>query len=195
MILRAFFRLTYTRGAAEPEGRPWRSIRKLVSGWPLVLCSRPLSLAGRRRRRSRGTQRRSSAAKAAVDQGRGAGTDRARRLRRATVVGRAGSPMRASPSCASSRRGRPSARCTACTTPTDSLDLKSSVALVMDQDTNEVLFSKNSQAVLPIASLTKLMTAVVVTEASLPLDEMLTITEDDVDTEKGSRSRLRVGTS
>ena len=48
---------------------------------------------------------------------------------------------------------------------------------------------------LPIASLTKLMTAVVVTEANLPLDEMLTITEDDIDTEKGSRSRLKVGTT
>jgi D-alanyl-D-alanine endopeptidase (penicillin-binding protein 7) len=77
----------------------------------------------------------------------------------------------------------------------DSLDLKSSVALVLDQDTNEVLFSKNSQAVLPIASLTKLMTALVVTEAKLPLDETLTVTQDDVDTEKGSRSRLRVGTT
>ena len=76
----------------------------------------------------------------------------------------------------------------------DQLDLKSSVALVVDQDTNEVLFSKNSQAVLPIASITKLMTAVVVTDADLPLDEVLTVTQDDVDTEKGSRSRLNVGT-
>ena len=77
---------------------------------------------------------------------------------------------------------------------TDELDLKSSVALVLDQDTNEVLFSKNSQAVLPIASITKLMTAVVVAEANLPLDEVLTVTQDDVDTEKGSHSRLKVGT-
>lgn len=76
----------------------------------------------------------------------------------------------------------------------DPLDLKSSVALVMDQETNEVLFSKNSKAVLPIASLTKLMTALVVAEAKLPLDEVLTVSQDDVDTEKGSRSRLRVGT-
>lgn len=76
----------------------------------------------------------------------------------------------------------------------DALDLKSSVALVLDQDTNEVLFSKNSQAVLPIASLTKLMTALVVAEAKLPLTEMLTVSQDDVDTEKGSRSRLKVGT-
>jgi serine-type D-Ala-D-Ala endopeptidase (penicillin-binding protein 7) len=76
----------------------------------------------------------------------------------------------------------------------DALELKSSVALVMDQDTHEILFAKNLQAVLPIASITKLMTALVVTEASLPLDETLTVTQDDVDTEKGSRSRLTVGT-
>ena len=76
----------------------------------------------------------------------------------------------------------------------DALALKSSVALVLDQDTNEVLFSKNSQAVLPIASLTKLMTALVVTEAKLPLDEALTVTQEDVDTEKRSGSRLKVGT-
>ena len=77
----------------------------------------------------------------------------------------------------------------------DALELKSSVALVLDSDTNEVLFSKNPSAVLPIASLTKLMTALVVTEAKLPLNETLTITDDDVDTEKNSRSRLRVGTT
>jgi serine-type D-Ala-D-Ala endopeptidase (penicillin-binding protein 7) len=76
----------------------------------------------------------------------------------------------------------------------DALDLKSSVALVLDQDTNEVLFSKNSTAVLPIASITKLMTALVVTEANLPPDEVLTVSEEDVDTEKNSRSRLKVGT-
>jgi len=77
----------------------------------------------------------------------------------------------------------------------DTLDLKSSVALVIDQDTNEVLFSKNEQAVLPIASLTKLMTGVVLREANLPTDQMITISQDDVDTEKGSSSRLKVGTT
>lgn len=77
----------------------------------------------------------------------------------------------------------------------DALDLKSSVALVVDQETNEVLFSKNEQAVLPIASLTKLMTGLIISEAKLSMDEMLTITQDDVDTEKGSSSRLRVGTT
>lgn len=77
----------------------------------------------------------------------------------------------------------------------DPLDLNSSVALVVDQQTNEVLFSKNDSAVLPIASLTKLMTGLVVTDANLPLDELVTITSDDVDTVKGSRSRLAVGTT
>lgn len=76
----------------------------------------------------------------------------------------------------------------------DALDLKSSVALVVDQDTNEVLFSKNPQAVLPIASITKLMTALVVTEAGLSMDDTLVVTQDDVDATAGSKSRLRVGT-
>ena len=75
----------------------------------------------------------------------------------------------------------------------DPLDLKSSVALVVDQDTSEVLFSKNSQAVLPIASLTKLMTALVVVEAKQPLEDMLEISAEDIDTEKNSRSRLSPG--
>lgn len=77
----------------------------------------------------------------------------------------------------------------------DALDLSSSVALVMDQDTNEVLFSKNDQAVLPIASLTKLMTGLVIADANLPMEEMITITQEDVDVHKGSRSRLAVGTT
>ncbi|MBP8161734.1 MAG: hypothetical protein KAX83_06435 [Ottowia sp.] len=77
----------------------------------------------------------------------------------------------------------------------DPLELKSSVALVLDQDTHEVLLSKNDHAVLPIASLTKLMTGLIVSDARLPLDEMISITEDDIDYEKGSRSRLPVGTT
>ena len=75
----------------------------------------------------------------------------------------------------------------------DPLDLKSSVALVIDQDTKEVLLSKNDHAVLPIASLTKLMTGLIISEARLDMNESITITQDDVDTEKGSSSRLRVG--
>lgn len=74
------------------------------------------------------------------------------------------------------------------------LHLSSNVALVMDQNTQEVLLSKNDKAVLPIASLTKLMTGLLVADAKLPLDEEITITQDDVDTLKGSGSRLAVGT-
>jgi len=77
----------------------------------------------------------------------------------------------------------------------DPLDLNSSVALVIDQDTREVLFSKNDAAVLPIASLTKLMTGLVVADAGLDMREMITITSADIDTVKGSRSRLAVGTT
>jgi serine-type D-Ala-D-Ala endopeptidase (penicillin-binding protein 7) len=75
----------------------------------------------------------------------------------------------------------------------DPLDLKSSVALVVDQESGETLFQKNPKAVLPIASITKLMTAIVVLDAGLPLDEMLTVTEADRDTERHSSSRLQVG--
>ncbi|HEY6135428.1 MAG TPA: serine hydrolase [Rubrivivax sp.] len=74
----------------------------------------------------------------------------------------------------------------------DPLDLKSSVAFVIDQDTDQVLFSKNSTAVLPIASITKLMTALVVVEAGLPLEERLVI--DRADVVGAVRSRLAVGT-
>lgn len=75
----------------------------------------------------------------------------------------------------------------------DPLNLGSSVALVIDQDTDEVLFSKNPEAVLPIASITKLMTALVVVAADQPMDELITVTQADVDTHKGSSSRLHVG--
>lgn len=77
----------------------------------------------------------------------------------------------------------------------DPLDLKSNVALVLDQANSEVLFEKNSNIALPIASITKLMTALVVVEAKQDMDEILTVTDDDVDREKFSSSRLRVGTA
>lgn len=76
---------------------------------------------------------------------------------------------------------------------TDELDLKSSVALVVDQDTNEVLLSKNDSAVLPIASITKLMTAVIISESNLPMDETITISSEDV--ANATFSRLKAGAS
>jgi len=72
--------------------------------------------------------------------------------------------------------------------------LSSNSVLVLDQNTQEVLFSKNDKVVLPIASLTKLMTGLLIVDAQLPMDEEITITQDDVDTIKGSSSRLAVGT-
>lgn len=75
------------------------------------------------------------------------------------------------------------------------LALNSAVALVMDQNTGEVLLNKNGGQVSPIASITKLMTALVTMDAALPMDERITITYDDVDRLKGSSSRLSVGSS
>jgi serine-type D-Ala-D-Ala endopeptidase (penicillin-binding protein 7) len=75
----------------------------------------------------------------------------------------------------------------------DPLDLKSSVALVIDQANSEVLFEKNSKVALPIASITKLMTGMVVVEANQNMEEVLEVTTDDIDREKNSSSRLRVG--
>lgn len=76
----------------------------------------------------------------------------------------------------------------------DPLNLNSSVALVMDAETQEILLGKNDTAVLPIASLTKLMTGVLIADAQLPMDEKITITSADVDRLKNSGSRLAVGT-
>ena len=77
----------------------------------------------------------------------------------------------------------------------DPLGLNASVGYLMDANTGEVLYSKNENAVLPIASITKLMTAVVISEANLPMDEAIPISEDDVARLKTSSSRLKVGTT
>ena len=77
----------------------------------------------------------------------------------------------------------------------DPLDLKSGVALVVDQQSNEVLLSKNPDAVLPIASITKLMTALVVVESGLALEEAITIDEGDIELASRVRSRLLPGTT
>jgi D-alanyl-D-alanine endopeptidase (penicillin-binding protein 7) len=71
--------------------------------------------------------------------------------------------------------------------------LASSGALVLDATTGQTLYSKNSHEVTPIASITKIMTAMVVLDAKLPLDEPIQITNDDVDLLKNTRSRLPIG--
>ena len=72
--------------------------------------------------------------------------------------------------------------------------LKSSSVLIIDQSDSSVLYSRNSDVALPIASITKLMTALVVLDAQQPLDEPIRITEADRDLPKASFSRLAVGT-
>ncbi len=73
-------------------------------------------------------------------------------------------------------------------------ELRSASVAVIDQNTGNVLYEKNASAVVPIASITKLMTAMVALDAQPSLAETLTIGEADVDTVKGTHSRLSVGT-
>jgi serine-type D-Ala-D-Ala endopeptidase (penicillin-binding protein 7) len=75
----------------------------------------------------------------------------------------------------------------------DALALRSSVAYVVDQNTSESLFDKNSRAVVPIASITKLMTAMVVLDSKAPMTEQIEVTDEDRDYEKNTGSRLSVG--
>ena len=72
--------------------------------------------------------------------------------------------------------------------------LASASALVQDQRTGEVLMAKRVNEVVPIASLTKLVTTMVILDAKLDMGEQLTILEEDKDTLRHSRSRLPVGT-
>jgi serine-type D-Ala-D-Ala endopeptidase (penicillin-binding protein 7) len=74
------------------------------------------------------------------------------------------------------------------------LDVRSEAVVVMDAADSSVLYSKHAQKVVPIASITKLMTALVVLEANQPLDEIIAITPADRHRDKGSYSRLPVGT-
>lgn len=72
--------------------------------------------------------------------------------------------------------------------------LSANAVFVMDQNSREVLVSKNERSVMPIASLTKLMTGLLIADARLPMDEEIVISEDDLDIYKGTGSRLQVGT-
>ena len=73
--------------------------------------------------------------------------------------------------------------------------LKSGSVLIVDQSDSSVLYSRNPDVAAPIASITKLMTALVVLDAKQPLDEPIQITEADRDHPKGAFSRLTVGTT
>ena len=76
----------------------------------------------------------------------------------------------------------------------DEVYLRSAVALVQDANSGETLIAKNQGVILPIASITKLMTAMVILDAGVNLDQRVAISGDDYDYVKGTRSRLRPGT-
>jgi len=75
------------------------------------------------------------------------------------------------------------------------LSLRSGAAIIQDQETGEVLYVKNASTVAPIASITKLMTAMVVLDAGLDLQEIITISSADIDSLRGTHSRLKPGAS
>jgi serine-type D-Ala-D-Ala endopeptidase (penicillin-binding protein 7) len=74
-------------------------------------------------------------------------------------------------------------------------NLQSHAAIVFDQSSGQILYTKNGDNAMPIASITKLMTAMVVLDAKLNLDEPIVIDASDVDVIKGSRSRIPVGSA
>jgi D-alanyl-D-alanine endopeptidase (penicillin-binding protein 7) len=77
--------------------------------------------------------------------------------------------------------------------PLKPASLRSASVIVLDAGTGEVVIDKNADAVVPIASITKLMTAMVILDRGLELDQRIVLSRDDVDARKGTRSRLRNG--
>lgn len=95
---------------------------------------------------------------------------------------------------AEARRGADKAKVAVAHSP-QRLSLRSSAAIVQDAETGEILFGKNANAVTPIASITKLMTAMVVLDAGLDLNQAITISGEDMDALRGTHSRLKPGAS
>jgi serine-type D-Ala-D-Ala endopeptidase (penicillin-binding protein 7) len=164
------------------EGRGRSALRKLGLGWGMALLSLTLALAPMETFAARATpakaQVSAKAKKVTKAKSRKVAQGKKRTVaaaKKKVVLARkvAPPPLPASP---------------------DKLPIEASVAYVIDQKTHEVLLSRNDDEVRPIASLTKLMTGLIVNDAGLPLGDELTITSDDVDTLKHSSSRLKVGT-
>jgi len=111
-----------------------------------------------------------------------------------TVAGKKYVTIKAKPKAAAKSHAARNHKAMASLDDAKDLSVQSASALVLDQATGAVLYEKNAQAVLPIASITKLMTAMVALDAKPDLNEILTVSDDDVDVLKGTRSRLKVGT-
>lgn len=107
-------------------------------------------------------------------------------------AGLVGSAMAAPPERAANSRNAPRALL-AEAARADSPELRSEAFLIVDQRSGESLLARNADRVTPIASITKLMTAMVVLDARQPLSEMLTVTEADRDRLRKSSSRLPIG--
>lgn len=84
---------------------------------------------------------------------------------------------------------------TAMAQPASGPKLKSSAVLVVDQSDSSVLLARHADVAQPIASITKLMTALVVLDAKQPLDQLITITDEETGLPRGGFSRLAVGTT
>ncbi|ENV9221198.1 serine hydrolase, partial [Neisseria gonorrhoeae] len=78
---------------------------------------------------------------------------------------------------------------------TGGLILSSQSALVVNNKTGQILYQKNADRIMPIASISKLMSAMVVLDANLDMNETVTITPDEIDRLKGTGSRLAIGTA
>lgn len=94
---------------------------------------------------------------------------------------------------ANARRGVQVSRVSASPTTLEHPGLQSSSALILNEQTGEVIYAKHPDTLTPIASITKLMTAMVVLDAQLPLSEMISISHEDFDSLKNTRSRLQPG--
>lgn len=79
------------------------------------------------------------------------------------------------------------------TEDTDNLALYSNAALVIDDNSGAILYDKNIDSAHSVASLTKLMTALVVLESGISLEATIRVENDDIDMERGSRSKMRIG--
>ena len=75
------------------------------------------------------------------------------------------------------------------------LNVQSRAAIITNAKTGEMLYGKNYNQTMPIASITKLMTAMVVLDAGLDMNDPVTVTQDDVDKLRNTHSRLSIGTT
>jgi serine-type D-Ala-D-Ala endopeptidase (penicillin-binding protein 7) len=96
---------------------------------------------------------------------------------------------------ANARKDVTISRALAVSSTLDNPGVQSAGVLVLNEQNGEIMYEKNADTLTPIASITKLMTAMVTLDAQLPLNELLTISQADVDTLKNTSSRLTVGTT